>query len=151
MPARQCAGPGTARPSDVEHHGLKQEERDGVRGMSEKNEASPSAAPLAGPASVRMVGLPEAVGLAAVKVESTANANSRISLVPTGVPASLPQPPAPHDPATPQETGPQSRAERGEARIDGQPAPDVVTLRPKLDSQPPKTALDGGRGSKGPG
>lgn len=116
--------------------------------MSEKNEAPPSTAPSGGSASVRVVGLPPAVGMAAVRVDGTANTNSRISLVPTGVPVREPAPAGEAPPAPQAQPG---TPERAEARTDSQPAPDVVSLRPKVDAQPPRTARSGDDGGKGRG
>ncbi|MBN9453390.1 MAG: type I secretion system permease/ATPase [Bosea sp.] len=103
--------------------------------MSEKSEALPPARPpSAGSPPVRLIGLPQAIGLAGGTPDATANSNSRIGLAPV---ASPPFPAA----GTP----------RADARGDGQPLPEPVPLRPKADAEAPKTAHDGDRGGKGGG
>lgn len=103
--------------------------------MSEKSEALPPARPpSAGSPPVRLIGLPQAIGLAGGTPDATANSNSRIVLAPV---ASPPFPAA----GTP----------RADARGDGQPLPEPVPLRPKADAEAPKTAHDGDRGGKGGG
>ena len=103
--------------------------------MSEKSEAPPPVRPLpAGPAPVRMPGLPQAIGLAAVTPESTANSNSRIAFAPVD------PPPLPANDAL-----------RADARGDGQPLPEPILPRPKPEAEAPKTAHDGDRGGKGHG
>lgn len=94
--------------------------------MNEKSEATPVPPASAGPAPVRMIGLPPAVGLGTVEVAPTANTNDA--------------------------TARAARAtERADARGDGQPAIEEVTLRPRPDAQEPKTQLDGDSGGKGKG
>lgn len=103
--------------------------------MSEKSEAPPPVRPLpAGPTPVRMLGLPQAIGLAGVAPEGTANSNSRIALAPVAPPS------LPADDAT-----------RADARGDGQPLPEPILPRPKPEAEAPKTAHDGDRGGKGNG
>lgn len=103
--------------------------------MSEKSEALPPARPpSAGSPPVRLIGLPQAIGLAGGTPDATANSNSRIVLAPV---ASPPFPAA----GTP----------RADARGDGQPLPEPVPLRLKADAEAPKTAHDGDRGGKGGG
>lgn len=98
--------------------------------MSESSDPRPMMRASAGPASVRMVGLPPAVGLGAVEMAPTANTNSAA--------------PAP-------QTMRERTGARGEARTDGQPAREDVVLRPGPNAREPKTQLNGDSGGKGKG
>ena len=98
--------------------------------MSEKSDPRPIMQSSPGPAPVRMVGLPQAVGLGPVNMAPTANTNS----------------------ASESARMAQERpAERAEARHDGPPAPEDVALRPRPDAQEPKTQLGGDLGGMGKG
>lgn len=102
--------------------------------MSENSEASPATPLKAGPAPVRVLGLPPAIGLAGARLDDTANSNSRIALAPVDPPPR-----------------PASDVPRADARGDGQPLPEPILPRPKPDGETPKTAHDGDRGGKGNG
>jgi len=103
--------------------------------MSEKSEATSAAPPPAAAKSMRVIGLPPTIGLAAIAVDSTANTNR-----PTVSPR-IEAPPLPR----------KEEDIRAEARSDGQPAPEPITLRSRTDSEAPKTAPDGGKGRGGGG
>lgn len=103
--------------------------------MSEKSDA-----PFGGPAlgaPMRLAGLPQAVGLAAAQMESSANSNR--PTLPQRIEMPLPR---------------KQEAVRDEARTDGQTAPERLTLRPKAETEAPKKAIgsdDGGKGKGGNG
>lgn len=102
--------------------------------MNEKGEALPVTPRTAGAAPIQMVGMPPAVGLAAVPPGDTANTNTPTARA-----------------AAEASSRPGATEVRGDARGDGRPVPDSVGLRPKVAPGVPKKETGGDDGGHGKG
>lgn len=102
--------------------------------MNEKGEALPVTPRTAGAAPIQMVGMPPAVGLAAVPPGDTANTNTPTARAAAEAPSR-----------------PGATEVRGDARGDGRPVPDSVGLRPKVAPGVPKKETGGDDGGHGKG